>query len=89
MHEFDKRKFLLTILDDDQTMSVTHRRTEPVRWGGGGGVTHIFGMFCPIRRMHARIRASPENLAEPGGGGGGGGGDSCTFLGPNFAWFLP
>ena len=27
------------------------------------GGTHIFGMFCPNRRIHARIRASPENLA--------------------------
>ena len=34
-----------------------------------GGRIH-FGMFCPNRRIHARIRASPENLAEWGGGRG-------------------
>ena len=43
-------------------------RTGPVHFflGGGGGSTHILGMFCPNRRIHARIRASPENLAERG-----------------------
>ena len=39
-----------------------------------GGGTHIFDMFCPNRRIHARIRCSPENLVEQGGGGG----KTCT-----------
>ena len=44
----------------------------PGKLGGGGA--HIFGMFCPNRRIHARIRASPENQR------GWGGGDSCTLF---------
>ena len=47
-----------------------HRRRGPVHFGGH---TH----FLPVlseSRIHARIPASPENLAERGGGGGGVGG---------------
>ena len=52
-----------------------HRRTGPFFfffffWGGGGG-ERIFDMFCPNRKIYARIRASPQNLAEREGGGGG------------------
>ena len=50
---------------------LTHRRMGPVHFflGGGGGGTHFFAVL-PKSRIHARIPASPENLAESGGGGG-------------------
>ena len=36
-------------------------------WGGGGA--HIFARFAQISNTYARIRTSPENLAQHVSGG--------------------
>ena len=57
-------KKALSVRDNLNTgASITHTigvYTGPVQLGGGGGGgTHIFGIFCPNRKIHA----SPINLA--------------------------